>query len=86
MGPDCCSIQLTGSWLSVTYTRLHDLNGPHVTLLNILKQTLNLFMAVRDWNVRKLRTVYMFNVRELTNGLIDDSLLVVTSLGDTTLA
>jgi len=62
------------------------LNGPHVTLLNILKQTLNLFMAVRDWNVRKLRTVYMFNVRQLTNGLIDDSLLVVTSLGDTTLA
>jgi hypothetical protein len=43
-------------------------------------------MAVRDWNVRKLCTVYMFNVRQLTNGLIDDSLLVVTSLGDTTLA
>ena len=62
------------------------MNGPHVTLLNILKQTLNLFMAVRDWNVRKLRTVYMLNVRQLTNGLIDDSLLVVTSLGDTTLA
>jgi len=83
----------TMAWGCITYSRLlnqMDLSTSCswalITLLQVAQKTLHFLMSAGCWHISQLGTVDMLNVRQLPNGLIDNTLRIVRRLRDTTLA
>lgn len=81
------------TWSCVTYSRLlnqMDLSTSCsralISLLQVAQKTLNFLVSAGCWHISQLCTVDMLNVRQLSNGLVDDTLGIVRGLRDTTLA